>query len=122
MNQEDLPETWESWVSQNSKHTLFSAWGLIGGAVSNEGIQWERKKCALLKRPPGKIIDLLEASDLISNEIEGIKKKKCRLTFIILNRLPQFLSIRLKGFRNSHKTSLSIGFNELQTQKAGGNI
>lgn len=77
-------------MSQNSKHTLLAARGSNEGPVSKEGIHRERKekKCALLKKPHGKIFDFLEVSDFISNEIEDVEERKCVLTFIILNRLP----------------------------------
>lgn len=41
--------------------------------------------CFIEKATCKKILDLLEMSDLISNEIEDTEEKKCVLTFIILN-------------------------------------
>lgn len=72
------------------------------------------KKCALLKRPPGKILDLLEVSDLISNQIDHAEEKKCVLRFECLNGIDFHSSypgsIRLKSFWNSRKRGLSVGF------------
>jgi len=61
-------------------------------AAKKKSTETGKRKSALLKKPSGKILNFLEVSALISNKIEDVEEKKHVLTFIILNRLLQFLS------------------------------